>query len=478
MPLPKNKTKIVSTVGPASESAPVLEQMIRAGTNVFRINFSHGDLDSQGAVIRRVRKASRATGVRVAILADLPGPKIRIGEIEPEPVELRAGQRFSFTTEESIGNQDMATVRFRNLPSVVNPGDRVFLNDGLIQLRVVAIEGETVECEVVSGGTLSSRKGLNIPDVDLGIQAFTDRDRECLHFALQEGVDAVSQSFVESASDLVAVREAAAEAGHQPFLVAKIERARALRRIDEILEEADGVMVARGDLGVEIPIERIALVQKELIQKANRLGKPVITATQMLESMTTSHRPTRAEATDVANAILDGTDAVMLSGESAVGKYPVEAVEMLARIAASTEPARRPLSAAEGTAPREAGSRVRPSDLIASSVATALQASVPAAIVVPTRGGATARRIARFRLPVWVTAVSSSEKTCRDLLFSYGVFPVLEPDHPTDWRPWIRNWMAAHDVSGDLVLLTEGPSRKHPGRNHRLEVIELGGGAG
>ncbi len=475
MSLPRNKTKIVSTVGPASDHLSILEEMIRAGTNVFRMNFSHGDLDSMGAAMRRIREASRAVGTRVAILADLPGPKIRIGEMKSEATELRAGHPFTLTTEEILGSEEAASVQFARLSQVVGPGDRMFLNDGSIQLEVVTVEGPKVECMVVSGGSLSSRKGLNLPEVDLGVPAFTDRDRECLDFALGEGVDAVSQSFVEKAADLRAVREAAASAGHQPFLIAKIERARALQCIDEIITEADGIMVARGDLGVEVSIERIALVQKQLIRKANQAGKPVITATQMLESMTTSRRPTRAEATDVANAILDGTDAVMLSGESAVGKYPVEAVETLARIAEVTEPSRPALPPTDLVSTGNDGDRRQPSDLVAISVATATLRATPAAVVVPTRGGATARRISRFRLPVWVAAVSSSEKTCRDLLFSYGVIPVLESEHPTDWRPWIEDWLVEQGIDGSMVFLTEGPSRKHPGRNHRLEIIELSG---
>jgi pyruvate kinase len=279
---------------------------------------------------------------------------------------------------------------------------------------------------------------------------------------------------VEHADDIRAVKEAAAELDYDPFVIAKVERSRAIDNIDRILAVVDGVMIARGDLGVEIPIERIAVVQKQLMRKANEIGKPVITATQMLESMTSNRRPTRAEATDVANAILDGTDAVMLSGESAMGRYPVDAVAMLAKIAASIEPMR----------PEQAGRRLaslgaaeatihRLQDLIALSVNNVLQHIRPAAVVVPTRGGSTARSISRFRLPVWVAAVSSSEKTCQNLLLSYGVLPVCEPDHPSDWRPWIQKWLKENRVDGQLVILTEGPSRKHPNRNNRMEIISV-----
>jgi pyruvate kinase len=470
---PASKTKIVCTIGPASDSQDILERLIRAGMNVARLNFSHGDVAEHQAVIGRIREASRTTGRRVAIMADLPGPKIRLGQFAEEPVKLRVGDIFTLTTEEIEGTGDRVSVTFAELPQAVRPGDRLFLNDGLIQLKVLEPVGREVRCEVLIGGQLSSRKGLNLPGIDLGISAFTDHDRHCLTFALENGVDAISQSFVENSSDIAAVRKAAADLGHDPFLIAKIERAGALDHIDDILRAADGIMVARGDLGVEIPIAQIAIVQKKLIWKANRLGKPVITATQMLESMTANRRPTRAEATDVANAVLDGTDAVMLSGESAMGQFPVDAAEMLATIAANSEPLRIVFPVRDEQSSSDRDEDVSLPDLIARSVVATTQRITPAAVIVPTRSGATARRITRFRLPVWVTAVSSYEKTCQDLLFSYGVYPVCEPEHPTDWRPWIRNWLEVQEVNGHLVVMTEGPSRKHPERNNRMEIVNL-----
>ena len=473
MAFPANKTKIVCTIGPASDSQDILERLIRAGMNVARLNFSHGDFAEHQTVIRLIRVASRTTGQRVAIMADLPGPKIRLGQFAEEPVQLRVGDTFTLTTEEIEGTVDRVSVTFAELPQAVRPGNRLFLNDGLIQLKVLESAGREVHCEVLIGGQLSSRKGLNLPGIDLGISAFTDHDRHCLAFALKNGVDAISQSFVENASDIAAVRKAAADLGHDPFLIAKIERAGALDHIDDILQAADGVMVARGDLGVEIPIAQIAIVQKKLIWKANRLGKPVITATQMLESMTTNRRPTRAEATDVANAVLDGTDAVMLSGESAMGQFPVDAAEMLATIAANIEPLRIVFPVREEQPASDRDEDVSLPDLIARSVVATTQRITPAAVIVPTHSGATARRITRFRLPVWITAVSSYEKTCQDLLFSYGVFPVCEPEHPTDWRSWIRNWLKVQELSGQLVVMTEGPSRKHPERNNRMELVNL-----
>jgi pyruvate kinase len=406
-------------------------------------------------------------------MADLPGPKMRIGKFSEEPVQLAPGDRFTLTTNDIAGSQQRVSVSFPQLPASVRPGDRLFLNDGYIELEVVQVDGPDVVCSVRVGGELRSRKGVNLPGIDLGIGAFTEHDRNCLEFALRHGVDAVSQSFVDRADDIAAVRAAAAELGYHPMIIAKIERSGAFERIDEIMDAADGIMVARGDLGVEIPIEEMAVAQKRLMRLANLKCKPVITATQMLESMTTNRLPTRAEATDVANAILDGTDAVMLSGESAVGRHPVDAVAMLVKIAAATESHRSvfcPPHAAEAGAREE---DIPAEELIAASVDATIRRITPATVVVPTHSGSTARRIARFRLPVWVTAVSSQEKTCQDLMFSYGVFPVCVEDHPDRWRDWCRRWRDQQQLEGRYILLTEGPSRKHPDRNNRMEIIDL-----
>lgn len=476
MALPANKTKIVCTIGPASESQEVIEEMIRAGMNVARLNFSHGDFESHGMIIEKLRTGARAVGRRLAIMADLPGPKMRIGQLVQEPIELKSGDPFTLTTEDIVGDRRRVSMTFNRLPQAVKPGETLYLNDGLIQLEVENIARNDVKCKVMVGGELRSKKGLNLPGIDLGITAFTDRDLECLKFAMAHGVDAVSQSFVETAADIASVRDAAAALGHHPFIIAKIERSRAQEHIDGILKAADGIMIARGDLGVEIPIEQIAVAQKYLMNKANLLGKPVITATQMLESMTNNRRPTRAESTDVANAILDGTDCVMLSGESAMGKYPVDAVKMLAKIAAAIEPHRPSRDVRETLMEFGEDGAVSLKDLIAISVEAALERVSPAAVIVPTRSGASARSIARFRIPMWITAVSSLESTCQGLQFSYGVFPVHEPDHPEDWNPFARNWLRSHGLDGELVILTEGPSSKHPKANNRMEIIDLSRG--
>jgi pyruvate kinase len=471
--LPAQKTKIVATIGPASESPETLARLINVGVNVARLNFSHGDFSRHAEMIRRIRDAAQTTGRRVAIMVDLPGPKMRLGRINPEPIQLLPGARFILTNENIVGDAHRASMSFEPLPRVVKPGNRIFLNDGLVQLVVERVVGNDVECTVAVGGELRSRKGLNLPGIDLGISAFTKHDRACLEFALGADVDAVSQSFVERAADIEAVRAAAAKMGAQPFIIAKIERSDALAHFDEILAAADGIMVARGDLGVEVPIEEIAYVQKQLIAKANVVGKPVITATQMLESMVASRLPTRAEATDVANAILDGTDCVMLSGESAMGKYPEEAVTMLAKIAVFTE-AHRPRTtlAARRKFPEEQ-SALAPGDRMASVVEHALDTVPCDLLLVPTRGGTTARAISRCKPAVWIIAPSPDPVVSQNLAFSYGVHPVDLAEEPEEWRQWAAHWLRENGITAERVMLVAGPSPRNPNANHRIELMRL-----
>jgi pyruvate kinase len=447
----------------------MIDALLNAGMNVARLNFSHGDFSTHGRNIERLRAAARRTGIRLAIMADLPGPKVRIGEMQ-ETVELQRGDEIILTTEDIIGDSHRVFVSLPQLPRIVEPGTRLFLNDGLISLEVLEVSAEDVRCQVRAGGELSSRKGLNLPGVDLGFSAFTPHDKDCLEFALNAGVDAVSQSFVASAEDIKDLRKAMDDMGKKAFVVAKIERKNALEQLDRILDVSDGLMIARGDLGVEIPISGIALVQKDLMRKANRRGKPVITATQMLESMIVHRLPTRAEATDVANAILDGTDAVMLSAESAVGRYPVEAVTMLARIAQDTEVSVTGASAAEHAEMAQNNATV---DLIARCVHQAVSALNPVAVVVPTRSGCTARNIARHRLPVWITAFSTELSTCQYLQFSRGVYPVHVDQEYPDWTPFCRNWLREQGYRKGVAVLTQGPSDENPEATHRMEIAVL-----
>jgi len=471
--LPDYKTRIVATIGPASESPEMLERLIRAGLNIARLNFSHGDFTEHAGVIARIRAAEKAAGYRVAIMADLPGPKMRVGKIDPEPILLVPGNTFTLTSEEITGDSKRVSMSFKQLPKVVKPGNKLFLNDGLIQLMVEKAEGTEVHCRVMTGGELRSRKGLNLPGIDLGINAFTDHDHACLEFALKHGVDAVSQSFVETAADIEAVRKAAKALGKNPFVIAKIERSGALDHFDEILRAADGIMVARGDLGVEVPIEEMAVIQKQLIAKANLAGKPVITATQMLESMTGSRLPTRAESTDVANAILDGTDCIMLSAESAMGKYPEEAVSMLAGIAAYTE-AHRPTSSVRHF--RDISLDNPPSSAAEATgfiVEHALHAIPCNYVFVPTGTGNTARMISRFKPVARIVAISHDDAICQGLMFSYGVHPVHLEYEPENWSEFARNWLSGYQEPGKIAMLVGGPTLINPNANHRIEFLRI-----
>ena len=476
MALAPNKTKLVCTIGPASETPGVMRQMLDAGMNIARLNYAHGDLVKHQSVIADLRRAALVAGKLLTIMADLPGPKIRVGQVDGDLVALKKGAAFTLTTDEISGDAQRVSVNFPRLPAVVKPGDLLFLNDGIIQVEVVKVAGNDVMCRVVVGGGLGSHKGLNLPGVDLGVCAFTAHDHECLKSALENGVDAISQSFVETASDVNAVRNAAVELGFHPFIIAKIERAGALDHIDEILLASDGIMIARGDLGVEIPMERIAVVQKQLTSRANLMGKPVITATQMLESMVDHSRPTRAEATDVANAILDGTECVMLSEESAMGNYPTEAVGTLAKIATATEPFRIHGRMREVFADYDRVHEVPLEKLMSHNVQQTVDHLNPVAVIVSTATGNEARLIARFKMPVWVAAVSRDEATCQGLQFSYGVQPVHVMTLPEDWNSFARSWVRSHGLPDGLAVFAEGPTADHPNANHRLDVIDLSQG--
>ncbi len=468
MRYPGNKTKIVCTIGPATKSSKMMEALLRAGMNVARLNFSHGDFSSHGEIITKLRAAAEKTGQRLAIMADLPGPKMRIGELREEPIELQSGETFILTTQEITGDQHRVSVSFKELPATVNVGDKLFLNDGLISLLVTEVSDTDVSCEVRSGGELRSRKGLNLPGIDLGFSAFTAHDRDCLEFALKNGVDAVSQSFVANKEDIIDLKKAAQEMGYTPFVIAKIERSGALDNLESILQVSDGIMVARGDLGVEIPISSIAIAQKHIMKLAGKSAKPVITATQMLESMTEHRRPTRAEATDVANAILDGTDAVMLSAESAMGQYPVDATSMLAEIARATEPHRNIDSNLE-----RLGDKKDAETLIAHNIQSSVRNTNPEPIIIPTLSGYMARNVARYRLPVWITAFSSEESTCQALQFSYGVFPVKAEKDLPEWTPFLRDWFKQQQINEGFAIIAQGPSPEHPLTNHRMGFIDL-----
>lgn len=465
-------TKLVCTIGPASESPEVITEMLQAGMGVARLNFSHGEFAWHGTMIRRLRECAAKVGRQIAILADLPGVKVRVGCMKEEAVQITEGATFILTTDEIEGDENRVQISLKTLPSNLKPGMNVFINDGIIHLEIEKIEKKDLVCKVLVGGELRSRKGVNIPGVDLDTDALTEYDRKCLKFALNEGVDAIGQSFVASTKDIECLRNAAAEMGFSPFIIAKIERCQALEDMEAIMYASDGIMIARGDLGVEIPLETIALVQKELIYHANLLGKPIITATHMLDSMTSRLRPTRAEVSDVANAILDGTDAVMLSEESAMGDYPVEAVQMLAKIAQATEK-KRPMECPwESLVDKGVKIDSAYVDYISRNVNHAVDHLQPAAVIVPTSSGYTARMVSRFKLPLWIAAVTPSPRVSQGLLFSYGVEPLLTQEGVQDWTQFSKEWIASlNGKENGLGILLQGPSPSHPSTNPSMELI-------
>jgi len=470
---PRNKTKIVCTIGPASRHPKILERMIRAGMNVARLNMAHGDTAYHEETIRQVRAAAAATGRRIAILADLPGPKMRLGKLPGPGRELRSDEPVTLTADPANADQNAITMDFQGLAEVVKPGTTIFLNDGFLQLQVKSVIGPHIHCRVQVGGVIRSHNGINVPGIIIPGSQFTANDQRLLEFVLQQNVDAVSISFVQNAQDVIQVRELSANLGKQPFLVAKIERANAVKCIDEILEAADAIMVARGDLGVETPIETIAMTQKLLIERANLLGKPVITATQMLESMVHNRRPTRAEATDVANAILDGTDCIMLSEESAIGNYPVDAVKTMAKIAHVTEAHHIEPRVRKDLLGKRRTDKRRVEDVVAIEVFTAVERLQPRLVIAPTDSGATPRRLSRFKLPYWIVAFSISEATCQQLCFTYGVVPIKMPASEQPWRQVTRAWCAEHGITTGRIVMTHGPSRTKPKDSNFVEVFSL-----
>lgn len=478
MRFPTKKTKIVCTIGPASWEVPVLEQMIRNGMNVARINLAHGDFDGHRETIANVRAAAAATGQRVPLFGDLPGPKMRIGRLAVEPIELTRGDSFVLQTEEIVGDRHRVSMDFPGLPTAVKPGDSIFMNDGYIQLTVQRVEGQSVHCVVQVGGELRSHKGVNFPGIDLGISAFTERDGELLAFVADQQLDGVGVSFVQAADDILAVRQAATGLDYDPFIIAKIERAGALDNVNEILDVSDAIMVARGDLGVEIPIAEIPNVQKALIDMANLAGKPVITATQMLESMIHYRRPTRSEATDVANAILDGTDCVMLSGETAAGNYPVETVATMADIARAAEAELDRGGVSESMERRRVRGEIGKDDLLAFAIYLMAKTLEPELIIIHADSGMTARRISRFCLSQWIVAPSRVESTCQRLQFSRGIYPELLIEDRTftsleGRRKYAQELLEHYGVHEGKVLLLEATGTLLDADTRRLDVIDL-----
>jgi pyruvate kinase len=421
----QRRAKIVATLGPSSNSETAIRDMVRAGVDVVRLNFSHSTFERKIAVIEKVRKVSREEGKPLCILGDLQGPKIRTGLLKDhQPVLLKAGNQLTITPREVAGTAALVGTTFKTLAENVEQGSRILLSDGLIELRVHQIAGPDVVCDIVNGGMLGESKGINLPGVLVRTPSLTEKDSVDLEFALNHGVDAIAVSFVRTAEDVRLVRNRVAAHGADTWIIAKLEKPQAVEHLDSILEAADGIMVARGDLGVEVPPEQVPAIQKLIIRRAADYAKPVITATQMLESMIENPRPTRAEVSDVANAIYDGTDAVMLSGESAIGKYPVEAVAMMSRIVIETE---RHMKDQVVDQPRDRRSGLSIAETICEATAHAVDDLDLRGIALFTESGATARQLSKYHPAAPIFALSPLEVTINRLNLLWGTTPVPCP---------------------------------------------------
>jgi len=472
------KTKIVCTIGPASESIEKLTQLIEAGMNVARLNFSHGNFEEHGERIKNIREAAKITEKTVAILLDTKGPEIRTHNMENGAIELRSGGEIIVSMNEVEGTTERFSVTYPGLIEDVHTGSKILLDDGLIGLEVINVDKEKneIQTKILNSGTLKNKKGVNVPGVSVNLPGITEKDRQDILFGISQGIDFIAASFVRRAKDVLEIRQLLEENNATYIhIIPKIENQEGVDNIDEILEISDGLMVARGDLGVEIPAEEVPLVQKMLIKKCNSFGKPVITATQMLDSMQRNPRPTRAEASDVANAIFDGTDAIMLSGETAAGVYPVEAVQTMHNIASRAEEA---LDHKEILSTRSKDTEHNLTDAIGQSVAhTALNLDVNS-IITPTESGHTARMISKYRPKAPIVAVTANETVCRRLSLAWGVYPKLGRIATTTdemleiaVEESLNSGIVKH---GDLVVITAGVPVGEAGTTNLMKIHVVG----
>lgn len=468
------KTKIICTIGPASESEERLKELIEAGMNVARFNFSHGSHEEHKRKFDRVMKVSTELGIPVAALLDTKGPEIRLKSIEDGRTELVSGQKFILTTEEIEGNNEKVSITYKNLKADVTEGMTILIDDGLIEMVVDEITETDIICTVINGGPISNNKGVNVPGANLSMPYISDVDRSDIMFGCDMGFDFLAASFVRSKEDILEVRKVIDEHGSHMKIIAKIESMQGIKNLEEILEVSDGIMVARGDLGVEIPMEEVPVVQKKMIKLAEAQGKHVITATQMLESMIKNPRPTRAEATDVANAIYDGTTAIMLSGETAAGQYPVEAVKTMARIAERTEQA---IDYNGRMKRRENIEKFDITTAISHATCTTAMDLQASAIVTVTISGFTAGMIARYKPNCPIIACSVSPKICRQMCLSWGVTPVwIARESTTEdlFDEAVRvSEEAGYIKKGDTVVITAGVPLGVSGRTNMIRVVEV-----
>lgn len=470
------KTKMVGTIGPASESVEMLKQLFEAGLDVARLNFSHGDHKEHGQRIRNIRQAMVETGKNVAILLDTKGPEIRTGVLKQEPIDLVEGETLIITTEQIEGDATKVSVTYEGLVKDVHIGSKILIDDGLIELAVEKMEGKQIFTRILNGGQLKSRKGVNVPGVSINLPGITEKDASDIRFGLEQEIDFIAASFVRKSSDILEIRKILEDNKKTDVhIIAKIENQEGVDNIDAILDVADGIMVARGDLGVEVPAEDVPLIQKMLIKKCNNLGKPVITATQMLDSMQRNPRPTRAEVGDVANAIFDGTDAVMLSGETAAGKYPLESVVTMEKIAERTESA---LQYREMLHRRTNERQETITDAISQAVSNAAHDLNASAVLTPTESGYTARMVSQYRPKAPIVAVTTSTRVMRKLALVWGVFPLhAATAESTDEMleisvdASVQSGMVKH---GDLVVITAGVPVRESGTTNMMKIHVVG----
>ena len=450
------KTKIVCTLGPVSENEETLRELIKNGLNVCRLNFSHGSHEEHKGRMDLVKKLREELNMPTAILLDTKGPEIRTGKFDAPEVLLEEGQTFTITMKDVMGNKEMCTVSYKGLANDVKTGDTILIDDGLVGLTVKEVNGDDIVCEVQNSGIVKNHKGVNVPGVKVNLPAITEKDRSDIEFGIEQGIDFIAASFVRKVSDVLAIREILEENNATHIkIISKIENQEGVDNLDEIIEVSDGIMVARGDLGVEIPTEEIPVVQKLMIKKCNEAGKPVITATQMLDSMIRNPRPTRAEVTDVANAIYDGTDAIMLSGETAAGKYPVEAVKTMATIAKRAEETM-------GNRRTKINKSKNVTDAISYATCTTAMDLDARAILSSTASGHTARMVSKFRPDCPIIATTSDESVRRQLSLTWGVLPVMRNKSANTDQVIVNSIEAAKTAEyvneNDIVVITAGGS--------------------
>lgn len=468
------RTKIVCTIGPASESEEKLRELMLAGMNVARFNFSHGTHEEQRQKLEAVRKVRKELGLPVTTMLDTKGPEIRLRDFEGGRAELIAGERFVLTTEEILGTAERATISYKNLKNDISEGTAILIDDGLIQLKVEEIDGEEIICRVENGGFVSNHKGVNVPGAILSMPYISEVDREDILFGIEMGYECIAASFARCKEDILELRSILDAYGSKMKIIAKIENMQGIQNLEEILAVSDGVMVARGDMGVEVPLEEVPVVQKKMIKLANEMGKFTITATQMLDSMIKNPRPTRAEATDIANAIYDGSTAVMLSGETAAGKYPVEAVKTMARIAESAE---KELDFEELHRKQNYKQKKDITTAIAHATCQTAKDLDAAAIITVTMSGYTAQAISRFKPEAPVIGCTINENVYSQLNLLWGVNPLLIEQESSTERLFENAVAAAKKAGyvkqGDIVVITAGVPVGIAGTTNMIHVIEV-----